>query len=147
HRGLLLETLREYAREQLVVHQELAAVQQQHADYFLACAESHRSVDSTRKHQSWLSSMERNLDNLQAALLWALEARKVETALRLMAALQPYWSDSAIRPWVLRLYQAVISLADQEWALEPTALQGSLDPILRQRIDLLAYGLLCAGEI
>jgi predicted ATPase/transcriptional regulator with XRE-family HTH domain len=145
-RGLLLETLREYAREQLVVHRELAAVQQQHAHYFLACAECHCSVDTTQKHLVWLSNMDRNLNNLQAAFLWALEARQVETALRLMAALYPFWEDSDFRPWTRRLYQAVLSLADQEWALEPAALHGSLDPEVRQRIDLLAYGLLCAGE-
>lgn len=144
-RGLLLETLREYAREQLVIHQELSTVQQQHADYFIERAESHRRVDTTPAHQSWLSNIERNLDNIQAALVWALEQKEVEMALRLMAALQPFWFDRELEPWTNRLYQAGIRLAKQEWAIMPAALTGSFDPMLRQRIDLLAYGLLCAG--
>ncbi len=145
-RGLLLETLRDYAHEQLVAHQELPAIQQQHADYFLWFAERHWSVDTPQMHQSWLSDIERNLDNVQAALIWALEQKEVETALGLMVALQPFWRDSKIQPWVRRLYQAGIRLADQMWALVPATFD-PLDPALRQRINLLAHGLLCTGEI
>lgn len=144
-RGLLLETLSEYAREQLIAYQELPTIQQLHADYFIEYAESHRRVDTTPAHQSWLSNIERNLDNLQAALAWAIEQRNVATTLRLMAALYPFWFDRELEQWTNRLYLAGIRLAEQEWAITPVALNGNLDQSLRQRIDLLAYGFLCAG--
>lgn len=146
-RGMLLETLRDYAREQLVAHQELPEVQRQHADYCLWCAERNRIVDTPQQHQSWLRNIERNLDNVHAALTWALEQKRTETVLRLMVALQPFWWDRKIQPWVRPLYLAGIRLADQTWTFVPAALDDPLDPIIRQHIDLLARGLQCAGEM
>lgn len=145
-RGLLLETLREYAREQLVDHQELSLVQQQHADYFLSCIESYSGVNTRQEQLTWQSSTERNFDNIQAALNWTMAQRDVEKALRFIIASQPFWSEIDHQPGLFRQYQAVIRLADEVWAIVPEQLTDQLDALLCYRINLLAHGLLCTGE-
>jgi len=70
----LLETLRQYGHEKLVAHGEVALARDRHRDYFLAFAEAvapglERSEVLTR-----LTQLDREQDDLRAALAWCLEA-------------------------------------------------------------------------
>lgn len=127
-RGLLLETLREYGHEQLVAHQEFQPVQQQHADYFLLLVESHHNVFMRHGRLTWLSSIERNLENTRAALDYLLEQRNIEKALRFIIASHPFWAEVERQPYMLGQYQSAIRLADEEWAIVPSQLSDQLDP-------------------
>jgi predicted ATPase len=89
----MLETIREYATEQLQASREEAAVQERHVQYFMRLAEEalpHLYIPAER--DSWLERLESEEANLRVALAWC-EARqdRVETGLRLGGALSFYW--------------------------------------------------------
>jgi predicted ATPase len=89
----MLETIREYASEQLQVSPEEAAMQEQHAHYFLRLAEAAESdLYRPAERDSWLERLEFEEANLRVALAWC-EARpdRVETGLRLAGALAFSW--------------------------------------------------------
>jgi predicted ATPase/predicted negative regulator of RcsB-dependent stress response len=90
-RFTMLETIREYATEQLQANAEEAAVLERHAHYFLRLAEE-AEPHSPAEWESWLELLESEDANLRAALAWC-EARqdRVETGLRLAGALPWYW--------------------------------------------------------
>lgn len=81
-RFMMLETIREYASEQLTSSGELDNMRGCHAAYFTAFAERRES-----DHAHWMNSMEIELDNLRAALAWS------ETTLRLAMALGLFWQQ------------------------------------------------------
>jgi predicted ATPase len=107
----MLETVREYALEQLEASGEAAAIRACHASAYLALAEAqhpmmvaheatgspHNYLFTTRadlgEHEfgAWLARMESEQDNLRAALAWLLDTRADERALRLAVALGTFW--------------------------------------------------------
>jgi DNA-binding CsgD family transcriptional regulator len=68
-------------------------VRRQHAEYFLALAEQAVSGVAGPAARAWLDRLELEHDNLRAALEWSLTTPAVggETAVRLAAALAPFW--------------------------------------------------------
>jgi predicted ATPase len=92
-RFTMLETIREYASEQLQESREEAAVQERHAHYFLRLAEeAEPHLYRPAERNSWLERLEPEDANLRLALAWC-QARQngVETGLRLAGALARYW--------------------------------------------------------
>ena len=91
-RFTLLETIREYATEQLQASGEEAAVQQRHAHYFLRLAEEVEPHLHSPEWDSWLERLSREDANLRAALAWSnANEDGAETGLRLAGALFYYW--------------------------------------------------------
>ncbi len=90
-RLLMLETIREYGREALIASGEGPAARQAHADYFLHLAEEAEPALKGPRLVAWLERLEREHDNLRAALHWALESGSAEVALRLGIALERFW--------------------------------------------------------
>ena len=94
-RLLLLETIREYGLECLGNTGELEAAQRAHALYYLALVqEAERQFGG--EQALWLAILEREYDNLRAALHRLSERQEAELSLRLSSAL--YWF------WVIRGY-------------------------------------------
>jgi predicted ATPase/class 3 adenylate cyclase len=92
-RFVLLETLHEYAREALAARGETERFGARHAAYCLALAEEAESHLRGPEQGAWLARLEREHDNLRAALGWAGEqGERRETGLRLAAALWRFWS-------------------------------------------------------
>ena len=87
----LLEPIRQYAREKLEEGGEGEEVRRRHATFFLALAEEAQPRLRTPEDREWLERLEREHDNLRAALSWALERRETELALRLEGALGTFW--------------------------------------------------------
>jgi predicted ATPase len=85
----MLETIREFAREQLLAGGEAEAVQERHAACFEALAERHHA---RRWHHAkeGLDELEREHDNLRAALDFLLSSNPAR-ALRLAGALGWFW--------------------------------------------------------
>jgi serine/threonine-protein kinase PknK len=87
----LLETVREYALHRLREAGELAAARAAHRAYYTALAESAAPHLRGREQVAWLGRLERDHDNLRAALDDALDADDLESATRLGVALHRYW--------------------------------------------------------
>jgi non-specific serine/threonine protein kinase len=87
----MLEPVKQYAREKLEEAGEAETVRHRHADYFLALAERARPELRGPEDRKWLEKLEREHDNMRAALSFALESGEVELALRLSGALGTFW--------------------------------------------------------
>jgi predicted ATPase/DNA-binding CsgD family transcriptional regulator len=90
-RLLMLETIREYALETLVACEELESCREAHTAYYLALARRAESALHGAEQGSWGERLERDLENIRAALSWLLERHKIEEALRLATALLQFW--------------------------------------------------------
>jgi len=91
-RFTMLETIDEYAQEQLEASGEAAAVQQRHANYFLRLAEEADLQMYGPERDVWMERLDREEANLRAALAWSRADRDaVQTGLRLVGALGFYW--------------------------------------------------------
>ena len=97
----MLETVREYAQERLAAAGELATASHGHAHYFLTLAERAAAQLQGGAQRAWLLRLEREHDNLRAALGWLLDQGGSEGAdgtpaewemgLRLAGALGDFW--------------------------------------------------------
>ena len=86
----MLETIREYATEQLAASGEEASVRGRYLDHFLALAESAQlsaEAEYGRRHDVVLPET----DNLRTAFDLALEIGQVDLAYRLAIALENFW--------------------------------------------------------
>jgi predicted ATPase len=90
-RFVMLDTLREFANEQLDAAAEGAELRERHRAWCVALAESAEAQLRGHDSGAWLDRLEREHDNLRAALSGALEARIPELALRLGGALWFFW--------------------------------------------------------
>jgi predicted ATPase/class 3 adenylate cyclase len=90
-RFVMLDTLREYANEQLDAAGEGGALRERHRAWCLALAQRAEPELRGQESSTWLDRLEREHDNLRAALGGALDARLPELALRLSAALWFFW--------------------------------------------------------
>ena len=89
-RFVMLETVREYALEQLGRSGQADVFHREHAAYYLALAEqAESSIDGPQAH-TWLTRLEVNHDNLRAAIQWEV-ARGSIAAVRFGAALWRFW--------------------------------------------------------
>jgi predicted ATPase/DNA-binding XRE family transcriptional regulator len=87
----MLETIREYALEQLAAEGEDERVRYLHAEYYLAMAEAADLNLTGAEQKLWLDRLERDHDNLRAALQWLLQQGNAEMAARLGVALRRFW--------------------------------------------------------
>ncbi len=90
-RFVMLETIREFALERLEASGEASQIRRRHAAAFLALAEDAAPHLQGPEGKTRLDRLEREHDNLRAALGWAVERGEVETALRFGAALWRFW--------------------------------------------------------
>ncbi len=87
----MLETVREFARDRLDAAQETAAAQRRHAETILAFAEA-AEPEITRPNQAeWLSRLDREKDNIRAALDWSIRQSEIELAARISAGIWLFW--------------------------------------------------------
>jgi predicted ATPase/DNA-binding CsgD family transcriptional regulator/tetratricopeptide (TPR) repeat protein len=107
-----LETIHEYGLECLDESGEMEAAQQAHAMYYLQLAEEAEPDFGSPKHAAWLKRLEREHDNMRAALRYLLEQgereQSMELALRLGGALREFWrGHDQIREGMYFLMQAI----------------------------------------
>jgi predicted ATPase/DNA-binding SARP family transcriptional activator/DNA-binding CsgD family transcriptional regulator len=87
----MLEPIRQYAREKLEESGEADEVQGRHAAFFLALAEEAEPELTGAQQRLWVERLEREHDNLRAALSWVLERGQAELGLRFGGALWQFW--------------------------------------------------------
>lgn len=90
-RFVLLETIREYGLEQLIAHNEIELLKWRHAAYCLKQAERAEPELHRADQMLWLNTMDREHDNMRAALEWMSTGRDVQRGLQLASALGAFW--------------------------------------------------------
>jgi predicted ATPase/DNA-binding SARP family transcriptional activator len=138
----LLETIREYSWERLVEAGEMETVRGRHREFFLQRAEEAAPKLQGPEQIAWLERLEREHDNVRAALEWSLsEGRRQkaegsqdsseaglpsafcllpsgpEAAARLATAIEPFWSRRGYfgegRMWIARALNAAGNLSPE----------------------------------
>ena len=89
----MLEPVRQYALEALADAGSMDAARRRHARYFTSLAERAAvEIEGRSGQAAWMERLEREQDNLRAALAWSAEADDgAETGLRLGTALWRFW--------------------------------------------------------
>ena len=87
----MLETIREYAGEQLVALGEADELRRRHAEYFAALAEEIAADVMGPRQRELLDRMERDHDNIRVAIAACIELGEGGLALRLLAACWRFW--------------------------------------------------------
>lgn len=87
----LLETIREFAEEELSASGESEAAHRRHADTVLAFTiAAERGLTSGRRTE-WSRLVAAEVDNVRAALRWSLDHDETERALRIIGNLDWFW--------------------------------------------------------
>jgi predicted ATPase/class 3 adenylate cyclase/DNA-binding XRE family transcriptional regulator len=87
----MLQVIRDYTLERLEASRETEVLRRAHAAYFLELAEQARQQATGPETVAWRGRLEREHDNLRAALHWAREQGEVELGLRLAVAFTWFW--------------------------------------------------------
>src|SRR6266480_3096429 len=87
----MLATIREYGLEALAACGELERARNAHAAYYLALAERAAPALVGAEQGSWAEQLERDHENIRAALQWLLDHHEIEKTLCLTTALQQFW--------------------------------------------------------
>ena len=89
----MLETIRAYAGERFASAADVEAVREDHYRYYLALAQRHGTERALRGAgaREHLARLDAEIDNLHAALGWAVAQPSAERALAMAAALGCYW--------------------------------------------------------
>jgi predicted ATPase/DNA-binding CsgD family transcriptional regulator len=87
----MLETVREFAEEQLTASGEEATARAAHADYFLTLAEQAEPGLFGPQQAGWFARLETELPNLRAAMNWLRDSGRFAQGLRLATALGWFW--------------------------------------------------------
>jgi predicted ATPase/DNA-binding XRE family transcriptional regulator len=90
-RLVMLETIREYAQGQLAARDEIASMQQRHAAYYLALAETVEPTLRGTGQAEALDRLEADYPNIRAALHWSIDQADAMFAARLSVALIDFW--------------------------------------------------------
>src|SRR5829696_7338996 len=125
----MLETVREFALEQLAASSEEAAAHSAHAAYFLALAERAAPLLSGEQQQAWLERLQVEHANLRVALARSEHTGDVNSALRLAGALWRFWHRRGYwqegRGWLVRLLALAEAVDDVELTVRAMALAGA----------------------
>jgi predicted ATPase/DNA-binding NarL/FixJ family response regulator len=96
-RYALLEPIRQYAQEKLIMAGERPLLRDRHLKCFLQLAQQTEPKLSGQFQQLWLEWLEGEYDNIRAALSWSLESDhqqsdRIEAGLRIAIALYQFWT-------------------------------------------------------
>ena len=107
----LLETIRQYARDKLLDTGESSEVRNIHGQYFLQLAETVEPELYKADSGKLISYLESERDNYRVALEWTAE-KDIESALRIVYALQMFWVRHSYQAEGRNLAEAVIASAE-----------------------------------
>ena len=89
----MLETIREFGREQLEAAGDLDTVARRHGELFLTLAVDAESHLTGEDQGEWLDRCDREHANIRAALRWAIESGEAERAQECAGALWRFWQQ------------------------------------------------------
>ncbi|MCU0491546.1 MAG: tetratricopeptide repeat protein, partial [Chloroflexaceae bacterium] len=125
-RFVMLETIREFAQEQLRQEGEAAAANQRHGEYFARFAMD-AYVELLRadapRWRAWIAAEQ---DNLRAAFRWAREQRQPELALQLSTGVWRFhWMTGSLREGLEQLETALVDREQTALAVQVHALRAA----------------------
>lgn len=109
----MLDTIREYAAEQLAAAGEQDALEQRHAGYYVHLAEVAEPALQDRNQRTWYPRLEHEQENVRAAVQWLLSQGDAEAALRLTGAVWRYWQRHGDVREGRRLLEATLAVGSQ----------------------------------
>jgi predicted ATPase/DNA-binding SARP family transcriptional activator len=130
-RLLMLETVREYALEQLDADDRGADVHRRHSGHYLALAERAEPQLFTHGEATWLARLDAEVDNFRAALDWSVRHDPL-AALRLAGVLVWFWDIRAMYDEGLEWVSAALDAAGDAAPI------GERAAALRAQVDLQA---------
>ena len=133
HRYRLLETVRQYAMERLVQAGERSAFELRHRNWYLALAESDPTPAGELPIRTTLRGLDRERDNLRAALASALVADP-PAALRLAVALWRFWLMRGYLAEGYRWLTSALAAAPESTAVRARALLAACVTGLRRGV-------------
>jgi predicted ATPase/class 3 adenylate cyclase len=102
----MLETIREFASEELREQDPDRQTAARQAGHMLAFVER-AAPELTKANSEWLTRLSIELENVRAALAWAIDVEDADTGMRLCAALWRFWQVRALlsegREWCDRI--------------------------------------------
>jgi tetratricopeptide (TPR) repeat protein len=110
----MLPTIRDFLREMLTEKDEMAAIADRHAAYYLALVEEAAPQLHGDRQREWMDRLEKEHDNLRAAIDWAAEKPDPETAARLGFAMWRFWQQ---RGYVTEARRRLEALEARHWDL------------------------------
>ena len=110
----LLETIRDYAADRLAEAGESEAAADRHLGHFLALAESTAAALDAGDQDALLAELEREHDNLRAALAWGLSRPDPSRGRRVAVAMTRLWLVRGHAHTGLQLLQAAIDAAPDD---------------------------------
>ena len=115
-RSAMLETIREYAAEMLAGRGEAEAIADRHASAMLELAQQAAPRLSGGDQRLWLDRLERDHDNMRAALDWAIAKPDPPLGARLASSLWRFWQQRGY----LNEARARFELIEAKgWSLDP----------------------------
>lgn len=138
----MLETIREFAVEQAAADQTGTRTRERHAAYYCILAEAAEANLSGAQQDEWLARLEREHDNLRAALKQCQSTGDYERFLRLASSLAQFWWRRGYIHEGRQWFQAI--LAARANILAPTD-EGNAGDIHASRQALFAKALYQAG--
>jgi predicted ATPase/class 3 adenylate cyclase len=87
----MLETIREYASLRLEEAWDHEPTRRRHAEHFLALADASEPHLTGDDQTAWLDRLDREHENLQAALRWSADAAEIDRGLSAAASVWRFW--------------------------------------------------------
>ena len=108
----LLETLRQFALGKLADAAAGDIWRRRHAEFIAALADTAFSATRGSSQVEWLERLERDHDNIRAALTWSIEAEEFEMAGRIAGGAWWFWNIHGHRKSALEYFDRIIPYLD-----------------------------------
>jgi len=115
-RFVMTETIAEFASEMLAARGEQEVIRERHARAFLELAERAAPNLSGADQRTWLDRLERDHDNVRAALDWSTDHPAPDVAARLAFALWRFWQQRGYLNEARARFETMVA---KDWSLEP----------------------------
>jgi tetratricopeptide (TPR) repeat protein len=131
----LLETLRQYALEQLQSEGESDQWRRRHAEYFTHCADE--AYDALRDHRQaeWFDRLDTDHENYRAAIGWAIEAGETTLAARMARGIWWYWFARNEVVFGRATLTALIERGDQEHEMQTQLVHARAWTAIFERVE------------
>jgi predicted ATPase/class 3 adenylate cyclase len=132
-RFVMLETIREFALEQLEASEEAETIRRRHATFFTLLAEATDAQAHGAGQPAAVERLREEHDNLRAALQWSLDRGETAIAVRLSGALGWFWDTHNYLS------------EGRGWLASALAAKGDVDAVFRARA-LVSAGVLAGDQ-